>query len=191
MRRYLMYNNVSEIMDSVYRASSLAENYLHQLVDSLAEGSVLEECRLQMSDLEVCGVLLVPFVPFASLEELELKLAKIDANFVSNITIALSNLGALIFCLLQFAFLSDRADFNDVFREILRNFRALCAKQVPREALLVVLVVLFRYAQKSRHYNAPLFGDNASFALGFFLNLCGLVGETAMCVKCRRRSSRR
>ena len=105
MARYLTYNNASEVLDSVYRASSLAENCLHRLVDSLAERSVLEECKAQLEELEVNGVFLFPFVPFASCADLELRLSKIDANFVQNITITLSNLGALIFVLQQFAVL--------------------------------------------------------------------------------------
>ena len=177
MARYLTYNNASEVLDSVYRASSLAENCLHRLVDSLAERSVLEECKAQLEELEVNGVFLFPFVPFASCADLELRLSKIDANFVQNITITLSNLGALIFVLQQFAVLSNRKEFEGVFKEILRNFRTLCWKQVPKEALLVLAVVVFRYAQKSRHYNAALYGDNVSYALGFFVYLCGLVGR--------------
>ena len=151
---------------------------------------LLEECRTQLGELEVNGVFLFPFVPFASCAELELKLSKIDANFVQNLTITLSNLGALIFVLQQFTVLSNRKEFEGVFKEILRNFRALCWKQVPKEALLVLLVVVFRYAQKSRHYNAALYGDNVSFALGFFLYLCGLVGEEEREVRNRPRNSK-
>lgn len=177
MARYLANSNASEVLDSAYRASSCAENCLHRLVDSLREGSVLEQCRAQLAELEVNGVSLYPFVPFANCAELELKLATIDANFVQNLTATLADLGALLFVLQQFAVLATRKEFDGVFREILRNFRALCRKQVAKEALLVLVVLVFRYAQKSRHYNAALFGDNVSYALGCFLYLCGLVGK--------------
>ena len=127
--------NKDELLNSLYAASSHAERCLSQLTDSLEESELLDLCAKFYTPLFENGRKVHAWIPDTVLPQLELELAGVDPELVTRLTESLNEFALMIIMIQLYSQLSEEIKNNDVFAQIISNFRALADQAVQEEAL--------------------------------------------------------
>lgn len=166
--------NKDELLNSLYAASSHAERCLSQLTDSLEESELLDLCAKFYTPLFENGRKVHAWIPDTVLPQLELELAGVDPELVTRLTESLNEFALLIIMIQLYSQLSEEMKNNDVFAQIISNFRALADQAVQEEAVLILLLILFRYAQTASCYRSLLYGDAVYYGVAVLLQFFGM-----------------
>ena len=122
--------NKGELLNSLYAASSHAERCLSQLTDSLEESELLDLCAKFYTPLFENGRKVHAWIPDTVLPQLELELAGVDPELVTRLTESLNEFALLIIMIQLYSQISEEMKNNDVFAQIISNFRALADQAV-------------------------------------------------------------